>query len=316
MPINTNGHCWIFCLNVGQADTTVVATPKGKLIVIDAVKPNKLDRLLSDLGFRSSDHIDHLVVTHPHYDHYSAVQYLVNNYDIDHVTLSSLWQYNENKPGYNNIINLIDDKGIPLIFLSGYMQYYPDNTPFRDPYTPCLELLGPSNQIIVDLQHANKLDTNHRSVIARLQWQSFIMVFAADAQMENWAHFDTEQMLDCPCDVLRTAHHGSARGTQFERLDRLTPEYVVVSSNPDIDDHLPDLIGCATFVKYATKSSQPVVALTHKTGTIKIDVDASGSYTVSKYGEDMYQNIDLQTGQPLNSYSNPTDWNSLLASRV
>lgn len=316
MPTNTNGHLWIFCLNVGQADTTVVVTPEGKLIIIDAVKPDKLERLLSDLGFDSSDHIDHLVVTHPHYDHYSAVQRLVNEYSIDHVTLSSLWKYNENKPGYNNIINLIDDKAIPITFLSGYMQYYPDETPFRNSQAPCLELLGPSNQIIEDLHHAHELNTNHRSVMARLQWQRFTMVIAADAQMENWSHFDREQMLDCPCSVLRTAHHGSPRGTQFERLERLSPEYIVVSSNPDVDDQLPDLVGCATFVKYAKQSSQPVVALTHETGTIKIDVGASGSYMVYMYGEDMYQNIDLLGAQTLDLNNNPTNWGSLLDSRT
>jgi competence protein ComEC len=314
MPINTNGHIWVFCLNVGQADTTIVATPKGKLLIIDAVKPNKLVRLLSDLGVDSNDHIDHLVVTHPHYDHYSAVQRLVNNYEIDHITLSSLWQYNEDKPGYNNIINMIDDNGITVSFLSGYSQHYPDDTPFRDPHTPCLELLGPSNRIIEDLQQAYKLNTNHRSVMVRLNWQGFTMVIAADAQMENWAHFDAEQMLDCPCDVLRTAHHGSSRGTQFERLERLAPEYVVVSSNPDVDDHLPDLVGCATFVKYAKKSSQPVVVLTHKTGTIKMDIDASGNYTTYMYGEDVYKSIDLQAAQPLTSHNEY--WGSLLNSRI
>ena len=316
MPINTNGHIWIFCLNVGQADTTIVVTPEGRLIIIDAVKPDKMERLLSDLGFGLNDRIDHLVVTHPHSDHYSGVQRLVNNYDIDHVTLSSLWQYDENKPGYNNIINLIDDKDMPATFLSGYMQYYPDDTPFRDPTTPCLELLGPSNRLIQDLQQANKLNTNHRSVMARLQWHGFSMVIAADAQMENWANFDAEQMLDCPCDVLRTAHHGSPRGTQFERIERLAPEFVIVSSNPNHDDHLPDLIGCATFVKYESKSSQPVVALTNETGSIKFDVDSGGAYTAYRYGEGMYDNIDLGAGQPLTSASNPTDWQSLLDSRT
>lgn len=316
MPINTNGNLWIFCLNVGQADTTIVATPGASVIIIDAVKPDKVERLLTDLGFGPGDRIHHLVVTHPHSDHYSGVQRLVNNYPIDHVTLSSLWQYDENKPGYNNIINLIDDHGIPVTFLAGYMQHYPDDTPFRDPDTPCLELLGPSNQLIQDLKQANKLNTNHRSVMARLQWQGFIMVIAADAQMENWAHFDAEQMLDAPCDVLRSAHHGSPRGTQFERLERLAAEFVVVSSHPDHDDKLPDLVGCAAFRKYSNASSQPVVALTHNTGTIRFDVGATGRYTAVRYGDTMYADVDLQGSQPLDFGSNPTKWDDLLNSKI
>ena len=314
MPINTNGHLWVFCLNVGQADTTIVATPRGKLIIVDAVKPDKTERLLSDLGLVANDHINYLVVSHPHSDHYSAVQRLVNNYRIDHVTLSSLWEFDEDKPGYNNIINLIEDRGIPVTYLSGYMQYYPDDTPFRDPETACLELLGPSNQLVQDLQQARKLNTNHRSVMVRLQWRGFSMVIAADAQMENWAHFDAEQMLDLPCDVLRAAHHGSPRGTQFERIERLAPEYVIVSSDPDHDDHLPDLVGCASFVKYAGKSSHPVVALTHETGTIQLDVNVTGNLIARRYGESIYDNINLGNPQPL--VSNSTDWDALLDSRT
>jgi len=312
MPINTNGHLWIFCLNVGQADTTVMVTPQGKLLIIDAVKPDKLEALLSDLGFISGDHIENLIVTHPHYDHYSGVQRLINTYTIDHVILGSLWQYDEDKPGYNNIINAIDDRRIPVTFLAGYMQHYPDDTPFRDPDTPCLELLGPSNRLIQDLHQAKKLNTNHRSIMSRLQWHGFVMVIAADAQMENWANFDAEQMLNLECDVLRSAHHGSPRGTQFERIERLAPEYVVVSSNPEHDDHLPDLVGCAAFSKYASSSKKPVVALTHETKSIWFDVSENGSYDVWGFTDDMYDTIDLATKYPLDANTNPTDWQELI----
>jgi competence protein ComEC len=316
MAINTNGHLWIFCLNVGQADTTVVATPQGNLTIVDAVKPDKLCALLSNLGLAENDTIDHLVVTHPHYDHYSAVQRLLNDYTIGHITLSSLWRWDEDKPGYNNIVNLIDDLQVPVTFLAGYTQCYPDDTFLRDPDAPCLELLGPSNQLIEALQEAKKLNTNHRSLMTRLQWQGFIMLIAGDAQMENWAHFDAEQMLDSPCSVLRAAHHGSPRGTQYERLERLAAEYVIVSSDPESDDHLPDLVGCACFHKYALQSSAPVVALTDSTGTIKIDVAANGSYTVHRYGDDTYGNVNFLAPVPLDRAHNPTDWPDLLDSRI
>jgi len=49
------------------------------------------------------------------------------------------------------------------------------------------------------------------------------MILAGDAQMENWAAFDQEGLLEDPCAVLKSAHHGSSNGTQWERLRRLEP---------------------------------------------------------------------------------------------
>ncbi len=50
MPVDAQGRLHVFVLNVGQADASVVVTPGNEVVVIDAVKPDKLTRLLGDLG--------------------------------------------------------------------------------------------------------------------------------------------------------------------------------------------------------------------------------------------------------------------------
>lgn len=106
------------------------------------------------------------------------------------------------------------------------------------------------------------------------------MVFAADAQVENWSHFDREGVLSHSCDILKAAHHGSCRGTQLERLECLDPGFVIVSSDPESSHHLPDVIGAATFKKYEKSAKKPV-ALTSYTGTIKITVEKNGNRTLT-----------------------------------
>jgi len=315
MPIDTNGQMWIYCVNVGQGDTTVIVTPGNKVIIIDAVKAKKIIKLLSDLGMTDQDEIDHIIISHPHNDHYSGVERLINNYqDINALTLTSLWRYNENTPGYNNIINTAVQKEIPITFLSGYSQVFPDESPVLNPNTLRMELLGPSNQFIELLHDANELTINHRSIIARLLLGNFLMVIAGDAQMETWSHFDSEQMLADPCSVLRAAHYGSANGTQYERITRLAAEVLIVSSDPNGKDKLPDLIGRATFLRYAESSSKPLTALTRDTGTIKIEVDLNGSYDVFHYGESRNQDVPIQNQLPLIAAQNPTDWKALTQS--
>ena len=322
MAVNTNGHLWIYCLNVGQGDTTVVATPGGNILIFDAVKAKKIIRLLDDLNVAAGDPIQQIVISHPHSDHYSGAEGLMNNYNqIAGLTLTSLWRVEETTPKYNSIINTAVTKKIPIHFQAGYNQLYPDKSPIEDPETLLVELLGPSNNFIEDLFQSGDLDTNHYSIIARLNWQGFRMVIAADAQMETWAHFDSEQMLDASCTVLRAAHHGSANGTQFERVNRLSPRVIVVSSDPDGKDEIPDLIGSAVFLRFTALSKPPIIALTDnqvgpKTGTIKIDVAPSGNFDVFHYGDSKSQNVNLNNEKPLDVGNNPTDWKALTMTKL
>jgi beta-lactamase superfamily II metal-dependent hydrolase len=329
MPFYADGKLRIFILNVGQADTSIIVTPKGKVIIIDAVAPDKLVNLLTQIGLPPSpenatnkEEIEELIITHPHRDHYNAANRILSAYKLSAINLAPYWC--ESCPGgpqYLNIINRAEKYNIPSHFVSGYNRICPDgtlnlsdpNNPILDKNLVFLELIGPSNCILEDLEQANELNPNHLSIMARLTWKKFRMVFAADAQMENWSHFDREGMLSQSCDILKAAHHGSCRGTQLERLERIDPGFVIVSSNPDSSHHLPDVIGAATFKKYEKTMKKPV-ALTSYTGTIKITIDNNGKKEIVHFNDkDYLKKVDLSLNETnLDKDSNPTDWQTVL----
>lgn len=319
MPVTTNDNLEIYCLNVGQGDTTIVLTPEEKVIVIDAIKPFKTTAFLEDLGLIEGDPIQHIIVTHPHDDHYKAVEPIINLFNVKNLTLSSLRHYKEKRSGYLSLINRAFEKNITPSFLSGYRVLFPDSNPFENDRTMKLELLGPSNQFIEDLSLSGDLEINHYSILARLEYgfpKPFHMIISGDAQMENWAHFDREQLLNQSCTVLRSAHHGSANGTQYERIKRLSPRVVIVSSDPDGKNKLPDLIGSAVMLRYASTSNRPIVALTKNTGTIKIVVKPNGKQELFFYKDEPNDNVNLKDAKPLTADSNPTNWKLLLNKRI
>lgn len=314
MPVGQSADLRIFVLNVGQADTSVIVTPAGNVLIIDACKPDKLIDLLTRLGLQQNEKIAHLVITHPHRDHHSAAQRLLNHYEVELANLAPFW-HSDDKPGYHTVVNIIYEKDIPARFISGYERIYPDGESYPLPSSELLlELLGPSNDILEDIREAGELNPNHLSIMARLTWDSFVMVFAADAQMENWAQFDREGMLEQSCSLLKAAHHGSCRGTQLERLERLRPENVIVSSNPNIKEHLPDLIGSSIFYKYSEDDDDHTVALTSETGSILITVDSNGTYELSRYGEPRENDVPLNQATALGA--NPTDWRSMVENHL
>ncbi len=266
MSIQGDGNLIIYVLNVGQADTSLIITPKGHLVIIDVVQPAKVIDLLTKLGLHENDEID---------------------------------------------------------FISGYSRMYPDGalstnqTDFIiDKEALYIELLGPPNSLLSQLERDKKLDTNHLSIISGVHWNKFSMVFAADAQMENWAYFDSEGMFSKKCKVLRSAHHGSGNGTQWERLDRLDPKCVIISSNPESTHGLPDLIGTSIFSKYETKSGGKIVAVTSATKSIRIIVKKSGNYKIEHFEDQHDKKIDLSKNQKLTWDNNATNWQALLEKRT
>ncbi len=325
MPATADGNLHVYMVNVGQGDTTVLVSPEGNVMVMDAVNPTKLNQLLADIGHDGV--IEHLVISHPHSDHFSGGNRLALDHEILQATVAPFWHTSGMGPAtYRKLIGRLSDQNTNISFLSGYSRWYPDGsmapvavdatTPEIDPHAPFVELLGAETGMVRNLQDANVFDPNHLSIMARVSWRTrFRMIIAADAQMENWAAFDQARLLEDSCHVLRSAHHGSANGTQWERINRLDPREVIVSSDPDGRHHLPDLTGSAIFAKFDSDSGRMAV-LTHESGTVHLTVKSNGKRSYERFDDAKDDNVDLTTGIALKNSSNPTDWPALLDRRV
>jgi len=324
MSVVADGNLHIYVVNVGQADTTIIISPQGNLVIIDAARPDKLVPLLNALGLNNAGTIEHLIITHPHRDHFSGGNRLANEFTIDRATFAPFWHnFGVGPATYRRLIGRLQDAGTRLTFLSGYSRYYPDTVlmpagggqdPIADPDAPFLELLGPTNGLVRQLEDANVFNTNHLTIMSRLTWRNFRMISTGDAQLENWAFFDQERLMEQPCQVLRAAHHGSSNGTQWERINRIDPELVIVSSNPPGGHQLPDLASTAVFTQYDHGAGQMAV-ITNDTGTIHLEVQNGGNPTVTVFGDSQTANVNLAAEQALGN-AGPTDWIALLNTRI
>lgn len=323
MAATADGNLHVYMLSVGQGDTTVIISPQGNVIIIDAMRPTKVLGLLNDLG--GDNTIEHLIVTHPHSDHFGGCNLLASDRTILEATIAPFWhEFGMGPPTYRRLIGRLEDQDTNVTFLSGYGRWYPDGAmtspppgqePEIDPDKPFLELLGPTNGLVHMLENANVFETNHLSIMSRLTWRNFRMINTGDAQMENWSFFDHEHMLEDKCQVLRAAHHGSANGTQWERIDRLSPNQLIVSSDPEATHDLPDLCGAAIFAEFDSASGR-IAAITRDTGTIHLRVTPAGGRRLTMYGDSPTDDIKLTAATSLTQTSNPTDWRALLNDRI
>lgn len=324
MAVAGDGNLHIYCINVGQGDTTVIISPKGTVTIIDAYRSGKLVNLLNDLG--NDGNIENLVITHPHSDHFSGANRLAVENKIKRAILSPYWHSGGmGPPTYRAMVNRLVDMRAHITFLSGYSRWMPDDIfepvvgnadPVIDNSKMFFEFLGPTNSMIKNAESAGNYNVNHLTIITRVSFDNFKMVIAGDAQMENWHAFDSERLMEDSCQVLRTAHHGSSNGTQWERIDRLSPRYVIVSSNPHGTHRLPDLASTGVFTKFHHRNQTQSALMTNDTGTIHIKNTGSSRAQLASFGDDSTTNIELNNSRAITHSTHPTNWIQLLQARI
>lgn len=244
----------VYFIDVLGGAATLVVTPERESILIDSGWPGENDRdpkrivhVLKDVA--GLDHLDHLVTTHWHMDHYGGVAGLVKRVRIDHY-----W-----------------DRGLPdLSAADGDKTEYPDGPPADDPLAIVYRKVsegkrkalkagdrlplkgdveavvlaaggrvigtpsGPANPACsaspADL--ATDPSDNGRSITLRFRSKGFTFLDCGDL---TW---NIEKQLVCPVDrigrvhLYQVTHHGLAISNHPTLLETVAPTVTVMNNGP------------------------------------------------------------------------------------
>lgn len=179
----------VFC-DVGQGDSALVIL--GRFQALIDTGDNKL-KLLSCLGKQMpfwDRKIEVLFVSHPDKDHSGLVDELKKIYEVEmEIT----------KPEENDIVRYAN---LSFDILKG-------------------------NHVDDDSDGGSK-DTNKQSVIMRLRYGEFSVLFVGDIDLSGELAVMDMGVLK-KTEVLKVSHHGSKYGSGAEFLDKVKPRYAVIS---------------------------------------------------------------------------------------
>src|SRR5690606_6607640 len=96
-------------LNVGQADSTLILTPNGKTILIDAGTQTAGQKIVSYLKKAGVTTIDRLVITHAHADHVGGAVEVMKSFNVGQVLDSGIPHTSQT---YLNYLTYIDENDI------------------------------------------------------------------------------------------------------------------------------------------------------------------------------------------------------------
>lgn len=202
-------------ISVGQGDGILV-TKGAHAVLIDAggarsgfdtgrfvVGPHLLRRGVT--------HLDLVVITHSHPDHAGGMPFVLERFGAGQV-----WTNSAHDQGFQDVTRISTLKSIPLRAVQ-----WGERITLKDMK---IEVLHPQNR------HAQSrgLDLNLHSVVVRIGDKHMTGLFMADA--DGFGELSVAHGSDVPrADVLKVAHHGSARSCQDVFLEAVRPRLAVIT---------------------------------------------------------------------------------------
>ena len=211
----------LYFFDVGQGDSILIQ--KGNYQILIDGGPD--DEALLQLG-RAMPLIDRnievLILTHPHADHLTGINQILERYKIDQIYFNGTTHTSN---GYLEFLHKIKDKNITV------------NVPVINQKTTIFEnaeltFLSPGekykNQSIENL--------NNTSEVVKFCYYSECALLLGDletdGQGEMFAELDSRQ-INYQTSILKIAHHGSTNGTDQTTLDKIKPQYAVIEVGAD-----------------------------------------------------------------------------------
>lgn len=208
-------------LDVGQGDSSLITTAKGRNVLIDGGGSSGKGDYYFDVGSKITvpallklgvSRLDTIIVSHIHEDHLEGLIKTIETLKTGQVIMPHTpYESNISK----KFLELCRDKGINVIYAND------GDKVILDKYTE-IEILFPEKTL---LRYTNS-DENNNSIVALLKYKNFRALYTGDIEKEG------EKALlgkDIRADVLKIPHHGSNTSSTEEFIKTVSPEAFVVS---------------------------------------------------------------------------------------
>jgi competence protein ComEC len=249
-PPKPTGELQVHVLDVGpiEGDSILIVSPAGKSVLIDAGDAGKGKVVLDALKRYKIDRLDYFIATHPHPDHIGGADEVLNavkvgtvidnGVDLSTPAPSPAPTRKGSKPApaptpakkKTKTVNSFFDEYKEALQKSGaqYEQAQPGKK-YDLGGGALLTVLAPNQPLFTKEQlKGGGNDTNANSIVLRLDYGDFSMLFMGDAEEQTEARLVGKD-LDLKAKVIKIAHHGSKYATSEGFLKRVQPEAAIIS---------------------------------------------------------------------------------------
>ena len=207
----------VIYLDVGQADSILLRLPDGRNMLIDAGNNADGAKVAAYLQSIGVTRLDWVVGTHPHEDHIGGLDTVIAQMKVGRVLLPEI--PDDQVPTtrtYMDVLDAMAAKNLRADAAKAGRVLVRDRTNDLK-----IQVLSP--------QAGAKFDgLNNYSVVLRLTYGSCSFLFTGDAETAAEAAM-LASGAELHADVLKLGHHGSSTSTSQAFLDRVHPQYAIIS---------------------------------------------------------------------------------------
>jgi len=293
-PPASGAELTIRILDVGpiNGDSILITSPAGKTVLIDAGDTTKGKAVVEALKRNNVQQLDYFIATHPHPDHlggatevFKAVKVLnvIDNGQPPSVPQPAATP----KPAQSrkpvpaprrantpaSLSKFYDDYKAALSTSGAHYETAKPGTKYDLGGGALLTILAPSEPFFTkDKMTTGGNEANANSIVARLDYGSFSMLLAGDAEEQTEHRLLTKEM-DLQARVLKVPHHGSKYASSKDFLERVKPEVAIVS--------------CGAWNRYGHPAQAVLDRLKAANPNVKLyRTDLQGEITITTRGKD------------------------------
>ncbi len=262
-------------LDVGQGESSVVELPDGKVMLIDGgeYKPDMGRRVVAPfLWARGIDHIDYLVLTHPHPDHYGGLSYVLDNFRVGEVWTNRPAVYKSGR-----FFSRVEEKDIPYKL--------PVRGDVFDAGEYKINILHPYEGFYPDSSRGGFSNLNSGSIVMKISSNNTSVLFTGDieAEAENDLVYLGEHLKSS---IIKVPHHGGRSSSSADFISAVRPETAVISVGGNNTYGHPHR---ETLARY--KNAGTDIYRTDKSGAVTVTLE-DGSYRVGTYEESRVRKVE------------------------
>ncbi len=268
---SVSGELKIHFIDVGQADSILIQQGNYSML-IDAGNNADSETVKNYISDQGITNLDYVIGTHPHEDHIGGLDYVINSFKIGKIYMP---QKTATTKTFEDVVNAAKNKGLKFTIPKV-------GETFKLGKANCI-MLGPSKEYE---------NTNDNSIVIKVVFGNNSFLFEGDA--EATAEMDMVKAgLDLSTNVIKIGHHGSNTSTCINFLEKVNPQYAIISVGKGND--------------YGHPSTNTMDRLKNK-GIKVYRTDENGNIIATSNGKDISFNVKpgSYAGKESNKSSNNT----------
>lgn len=254
----------IMVIDRGLADGSLIRTPNGKWVLIDAGADDLQAKAMADVW--NVDAVALAIISHRDRGHYGGMARILQDFSVERVVMNLA-----DCPGRledDGIRRIAAERGVPR-------QSFGSDTIVVDGVR--FSILKPD-----PVDDACPRDEDDNSIVVRMEYGEFSMLFPGDAGRKERAFLMEHQPKQLDVDVLQASNHGAYSGVNGRVggkswMDYVKPSTVVISVGAGRSSGLPQ---DAAMREYETVGADRIHC-TSRHGTIRIIAWKDGRYDVT-----------------------------------